>query len=221
MDVAEYLNIHIDDDLLTRALRARICPICLVLQTKTNELLCSLQLNAVRDENVHRLVISTEGYCHFHFWYLEKLASPVTNARLLEKLLDKINRQLFEDTSGVATRSCADTVGCSVCRCCGKWEDSLLSCFAKKIREKDFSSEFQSSSGLCLPHLSEALKKIGKGEERAFLVETSRRQLNFLIEDLRRLITKSQNMNHTPGGEDDSSYRAVGKLVGGRYYRAG
>src|SRR6266542_4832234 len=123
MDVAEYLNIHIDDDLLTRALRARICPICLVLQTKTNELLCSLQLNAVRDENVHRLVISTEGYCHFHFWYLEKLASPVTNAQLLEDILGKIERECMKNTSGDAAASFGDVSGCPVCCSCRDWEE--------------------------------------------------------------------------------------------------
>ena len=96
MDVAEHLNIQIDDDLLIRALRGRICPVCLVLQTKTYELLCRLQLEAVRDEMVNALILSAGGYCHFHFWYLEKLASPVTNARLMEKLLNGMNRSCLE-----------------------------------------------------------------------------------------------------------------------------
>jgi hypothetical protein len=194
---------------------------CLVLQSKTNDLLCSLQRDAVRDEKMNAMVLSAGGYCHFHFWYLEKLASPVTNAQLLENLLAKINKDCFEDTAGDAASSFDDVSRCPVCRSCREWEEILLASFAEKIPEKVFSAAYETSPGLCLPHLSKALRKISEREQRAFLVQSGRRHLNTLIQELRLLITKWQSKDHTPGRENDSSYRAIGKLVGGRHFRTG
>jgi len=193
----------------------------LVLQSKTNDLLCSLQREAVRDEQVNAVVLAAGGYCHFHFWYLEKLASPVTNAQLLENLLAKINKECFEDNAGDAASSFDDVSRCPVCRSCREWEENLLASFTKKIPEKDFCAAYERSPGLCLPHLSKALKKISEREQRAFLVQSGRRHLNTLIQELRLLTAKWHNKDRTPGRENDSSYRAIGKLVGGRHYRAG
>lgn len=221
MALEERSDRHVSDDLLTRALHGRGCPICLVLQSKTYDLLCDLQIEAVRDEKINAVVLSAGGYCQFHFWYLEKLASPVTNAQLLEQLLAKINKECFEDTAGDSASSFDDVSRCPVCRSCREWEEKLLACFTEKIPEKDFSAAYESSPGLCLPHLSKALRKISEREQRAFLIQNGRRQLNTLIQELRLLVTKWHNKDRTPGRENDSSYRAIGKLVGGRHFRTG
>ena len=96
----EQTEIHVFDDLLTTALKQRGCPICMILQNKTNDLMCKLQFEAVHNQEFNALLLSVGGYCHFHFWYLEKLASPVTNAQLLEDLLGKIERECMKNTSG-------------------------------------------------------------------------------------------------------------------------
>ena len=221
MALEEHIKIYISDELLTNALGQRICPICLILQNKTNELLCKLQFEEVHNQGVNTLVLSAGGYCHFHFWYLEKLGSPVTNAQFLEDLLKKVEKEFMEDTSGDTADWFGDETRCPVCSSCKEWEQKLLISFTGKIAEKDFCARYESSRGLCLPHLSKVLKKLSDKEQRIFLAKSSRCQLDLLIQELRLVVAKWQNTDHSPGGERDSAYRAIGKLVGGKYYRAG
>jgi hypothetical protein len=219
MGLEEHIAIPVSDELLTHALSQRICPICLILQQKTRDLLCKLQFEAVRNQEVNATVLLAGGYCHYHFWYLERLASPVTNARLLEDLLKKIEKEYLEDDSGEAAAS-VSAAYCPVCCSCKGWEQELLLWFAAKVREPDFCAAYESSSGLCLPHLSELLKRVSGREERAFLLKSSRCQLESLLQELRLLISKAQNKDRSRGGEGDATYRAIGKIVGGKNYRA-
>jgi hypothetical protein len=214
------VEIDVTEELAIDKLRQRICPICLILQNKTSDLLCKLQFEAVHKSEVKAAVLSEGGYCHYHFWYLERLASPVTNARLLDDLLNKIENDYLEDDSGEAAASLSAAY-CPVCFSCKEWEEKLVISFAEKMRQPDFCAAYESSSGLCLPHLAELLKRTSGREERAFLMKSSRCQLDSLRQELRLLISKAQNKDHSRGGESDAAYRAIVKIVGGKNYRAG
>ena len=67
MNLEEYIKIDVPEELLMHALRQRICPICLILQNKTSDLLCKLQFEAVHKQQVKAAVLSAGGYCHYHF----------------------------------------------------------------------------------------------------------------------------------------------------------
>jgi hypothetical protein len=209
------------NELLMTALRQRSCPICLILQIKSNDLMCELQFDAVHNPEVNARVLSAGGYCHFHFWYLEKLASPATNAQLLETLLTRIECEFLGDANGAVATGLDEQLRCPVCCSCRDWEDKLLSSFAARTQERDFRATYETSHGLCLLHLAKVLKRLPNSEQRIFLVASSRRQLASLREELRLLITKWGNKDHHLGEEKDSAYRAIGKLVGGKYSRAG
>lgn len=222
MALAEYIKVGVSDELLTHALDQRLCPICLILQNKTNELLCQLQFEAVHNRGLNALMLSAGGYCHFHFWYLEKLGRPVTNAQFLEGLLKKIEKECMEDSSTDVTASFGDDSHCPVCYSCKGWEEKLMNCFSRKIQqEEEFCTRYENSRGLCLPHLSKVLKKLPNKEQRAFLVKSGRHQVDVLLQELRLFVTKCQNKDRSPGRESDSAYRGIGKLVGGKYYWAG
>jgi hypothetical protein len=209
------------DMLLDRALTLRFCPICSILQDRTYNLLCELQLEAVRNEEINALVLSAGGYCHFHFWYLEHLASAATNAQLLEGLLTEIEEGRLEGMLAGTAVVLADRSQCPVCRDGSTWEQNLLASFIRKISDQDFRAVYNDSRGLCLPHLVKISTQITDRNQRTFLLDGSRRQLRTLLQELKLLLIKRQNSDHSPGAERDSVYRAIGKLVGGKHYRAG
>jgi len=211
------------DDILTRALVQRWCPICLILEQKTRDLLCRLQYDAVHDNEVKEFVITSGGYCHFHFWYLDKLTSPTTNAQLLEKLLEKI-RTNFPDYQNTAQRDpgrLVPDVHCPVCSSCRTWEEEFLALFVAKIAQTDFQALYYDSRGLCLPHLVQVLRLISDAKLITSLMAAAARQLELLIQELRLQVTKWRNKDRSPGEEQDSTYRAIEKLVGGSRYRTG
>jgi hypothetical protein len=151
---------------------------------------------------------------------LESLASPVTNAVLLEELIEKTEQEYLEDYSDESAASLPQ-VRCLVCRSCRRWEEELLLSFIEKMRNADFRAAYERSSGLCLPHFSGVLKSISGPKERAFLIESGRYQLATLRQELRLLISKAQNKDRSRGKESDAAYRAIAKIVGGKNYRAG
>lgn len=217
MEAAEYSDVRLRDA-LTRALPGRLCPICLVLQTQTYDRLRGLQYEAANNEQVGSAIVSAGGYCHFHFWYLERLASPVTNARLLERLLVEINEKWIQAALSDGARTSSRSVRCPVCGACSRWEKLLVETFAEKMAEKDFRLAYQTSIGLCLPHLPKVLDRLDDAESRAFLLQSAHRQLDEMIHDLRLMLAKWRSRDHTPGRDNNSSYRAIAKLVGGRHW---
>ena len=164
----EQTEILVSDDLLNVALKQRGCPICMILQNKTNDLMCKLQFEAVHNQEVNARLLSVGGYCHFHFWYLEKLASPVTNAQLLEDLLGKIERECMKNTSGDAAASFGDASGCPVCCSCRDWEENLLISFAGRIQEKDFRAAYENVTRPMSAALGESSEKTSRQRGASF-----------------------------------------------------
>lgn len=149
-----------EDMVLTEALGQRHCRICLILEEKTHGLLCRLQYDAVHDNEVKESVITYGGYCHFHFWYLDRLASPTTNAQLLDCLLERIRIEFLncQNSSQRVPARFTTGVNCPVCRSSCKWEEELLALFSMKIKEEKFRTAYLASKGLCLPHLAKVFE---------------------------------------------------------------
>ncbi len=210
------------EDTLATALAQRHCPLCHILADKTYHLLCQLQYDAVYDAEVKACVTATGGYCNFHFWYLEKLTSPITNAQLLESLLERIRSEVLSGQNvpqQVSTRL-ATEARCPACCACRKWEDDLLTLFAAKIPERGFQVAYQRCRGLCLPHLVQILERLPDMEARGVLVTAAGHQLDILMQELRLQVIKWQTKDRSPGEERDSTYRAIEKFVGGNKHRA-
>jgi hypothetical protein len=201
-------------------MRQRICPICIILQSKTNDLLCSLQSEAVYNEEINELVLSTGGYCHFHFWYLERLTNPVTNAQLLQNLLRKVETEFVNNSHANAARPSDELSSCSVCVACAEWQEATLVYFVDKLSDPDFRASHEESRGLCFPHLASLMGRVPDPETRAFLVNTNRKHTEALLRDLKVLIEKWRRTDHSRGEESDSAYRGIAMMVGGKYYRA-
>ncbi|HBA39315.1 MAG TPA: hypothetical protein DCZ05_06125 [Deltaproteobacteria bacterium] len=212
------------DDILADAISQRYCPVCLILEKRTSDLLCQLQYDAVHNDETKEWVISSGGYCHFHFWYIDKLASPTTNAQLLDNLLERIRSGLpsKHDVLKEPAFTLGTEVCCPVCSFSGEREEELLTVFASKIEEKEgFRTAYQRSRGLCFSHVDKILQKVIDPEVRTFLVTTTCRQLDVLIEELKLQVAKWHNKDRSSGEEHDSTYRAIEKLVGGRNYWIG
>jgi hypothetical protein len=205
--------------LLQRAFQLRYCPLCSILQEWIHALLCELQLAAVRDPESRARVLAAQGCCHFHFWYLERLASPTANAQLIEPLLVNIDSELIDHIVTGAPVNGSDRRPCPVCYDCRCRENDLLEIFARKLTDAEFRSSYADSPGACLPHLAKLSVHVTLAAHRAFLIDAGRRQNRALIDELSQLVQKSRTGDHTPGPESDAASRAIAKLVGRKYFR--
>ena len=73
---------------LRGALNYRGCPICHVLDKDETDFIAQLQYQTIKDEKVRQDLVSSNGYCNFHFHQMARMASPVGNAVLTKDLID-------------------------------------------------------------------------------------------------------------------------------------
>jgi len=215
--------------LIVEAMAKAACPICTVLDAMVFEELCQLQRQAVVDPETHADVLARGGYCAEHFWYLDALASPVTNATLLAPLLDQVSDQLgtiAREVSGStgllrqAANQIAERLGtpraCRVCDRLRLWEDAALQALLAIIRESERRETYVSSTGLCLPHLARALSVCADRAVAAALVRAAEEQARRLATQLRTYVRKWQTRDRSWGPEEAAERAAIEKLVGGR-----
>ena len=216
--------------LIVEAMAKAACPICTVTDAMVFEELCQLQRQAIVDLKTHADVLARGGYCAEHFWYLDALASPVTNATLLAPLLDQVSEQLAavaREVSGSAgllrqaANQIAERLGAPrACRVCDRlrlWEDAALQALLAIIRQSEPREMYVSSTGLCLPHLARALSVCADRAVAAALVQAAEGQARRLAAQLRTYVRKWETRDRSWGPEDAAERAGIEKLVGGRH----
>jgi hypothetical protein len=213
--------------LLLDAMAQHRCPVCNVLDSMVFDELCRLQREAVVDPDTHADVVARGGYCSNHFWYLDALASPVTNAELLAPLIDGAAERLTKLAADLASNpsvlrhgagQLATRLGipaaCRVCDRVATWQAALIEALLAIIRDPPRAEAYAHSSGLCLPHLAQALSR-GLDQELAdYLLPVALGQSRRLAADLRQYVRKWKDKDRRWGPENAAPRCAVEKLVG-------
>jgi len=186
----------------------------------------------VVDPDTHDDVVARGGYCADHFWYLDELASPVTNAELLAPLMDHVVDRLAQiaadvrgnpsllrqGATGLATRF-GVPASCRVCDRVAVWETAAIQALLTIIADPQQAERYARSSGLCLPHLAQALSACADRSIADCLLRAAADQSRQLAAELREYTRKWKANDHRWGPEDAAPYAAVEKLVGGKEQR--
>ena len=218
--------------LLLDAMAQRRCPVCNVLDSMVFDELCRLQREAVVDPDTHADVVARGGYCADHFWYLDELASPVTNAELLAPLIDRVVDRLAQIAADIrgnpsllrqgatelATRFGVPT-SCRVCDRVAMWERAAIEAVLAIIADPQQAERYTRSSGLCLPHLAQALSACADRGIADCLLHAAADQSRQLAAELREYTRKWKANDRRWGPEDAAPHSAVEKLVGGKKQR--
>lgn len=216
-------------ELLGAAMRGRGCPVCSVVRGLAFDELCQLQQQAVVDPNTHADVVARGGYCAEHFWCLDQLTSPVTNASLLALLMERLSERiaavavevgaggdvLRQDAAEIADRLGAPRA-CRVCDRVVLWVQSAIASLLVIIREPARLEQYQRSDGLCLPHLARALSACGDRVPAEQLLRAAHEQARRLAADLTSYVRKREQRDRSWGAEEAAPHAAIEKLVGGQ-----
>jgi len=218
--------------LLVDAMAGHRCPVCSILDSMVFDELCQLQREAVVDPDTHADIVGRGGYCADHFWYLDELASPVTNAELLAPLMDRVVDRLAQIAADIrgnpnllrqgatelATRFGVPT-SCRVCDRVAMWERTAIETVLAIIADPQQAERYTRGSGLCLPHLAQALSACADRSIADCLLRNAADQSRQLAAELREYTRKWKANDHRWGPEDAAPRSAVEKLVGGKKQR--
>ncbi|MGA2464334.1 MAG: DUF6062 family protein [Thermodesulfobacteriota bacterium] len=192
---------------LREALRYRGCLICYVLDKDESDFMAELQYRTIKEEKVRQDVVSSKGYCNFHFHQMARMASPVGNAFLTKELIET-------EIKGLETGSLTREVDCAVCQYIAEREDFYLEEFKTLLKEKSFQKEYEGSDGLCSLHFRNILNSMYEKELCQFLLTTQVMHLKLLGMELETFISKVRSTSRDMGVEKNSWWIAIEKWVG-------
>jgi len=196
---------------LSEALAQAGCPICRLVAEATDRYLRSLLHESVNDPRVREKLRASQGFCGEHAWQVQRRGDPLGISILWRDLLS----QAAESTShSPAGRDRGRSVLCLACEVAAEAERSYLETLVEHLASGSLRREYDSSAGLCLPHLRKALTH--RSAARAFLLESEGAKLAGLIEELTEIIRKHDyRFREEPwGAERDAWIRATRKLAG-------
>jgi Family of unknown function (DUF6062) len=218
--------------LLQEAMAKARCPACTVIDAIVFDELCQLQRQAVVNPETHTDVLTRGGYCADHFWYLDALTSPVSNAALLAPLMDRLADRLTAVAADLAASPAllrqgheviAGRLGvpapCRVCERIGVWQDEVIAALLQFIANPGQRHRYADSGGVCLPHLARALGTCRDHELAEWLLHTAADHSRRLANDLREYVRKWHAKDRGWGPEDTAPRASIEKLVGAKRQR--
>ena len=198
--------------LMERSLREvfgyRGCLICHVLDKDETDYMANLQYQTIEDERVRQDVVSSNGYCNFHFHVMARLTSPLVNAVLTK---DLIEREIREIENGSFESNWE--IDCPVCHYVEKREEVYLKEIETLLPDKAFQKEYEGTDGLCRAHLKKVLNSV-EDVLSWFLLTTQVMHLKLLKVELETFISKVRSTSRDMGDEKNSWWVAIEKWVG-------
>jgi len=194
---------------LRGALNYRGCPICHVLDKDESDFMAELQYRTIKEEKVRQDIVSSNGYCNFHFHQMARMASPVGNAVLTKDLIDAEIKKIERGSFGPTLR-----IDCLVCKYVDEREEFYVKEFKALLSEKSFQKEYKATDGLCQTHLRRVLNLLKENELSHFLLTTQLMHMKLLKHELEVFISKIRSTRRDMGDEKDSWLVAIEKMVG-------
>ncbi len=198
-------SMHMTYHELKEALALGGCALCRLSARAVERYLRGLLHEFVNDAGVRERLRASGGFCPRHSWRLQRLGDPLGISILWRDLL-----RLPLTASGRRGSS-----ACPACEVAEEAEKRYLEVLFEHLGAGGLREEYETSDGLCLPHLAEALPR-SRGEARRFLLEAESRKLSGLAAELDEIVRKNDyRFREEPwGDEKDAWIRATRKLAG-------
>jgi hypothetical protein len=219
------------------------CPVCRLKADAVTRFLDSLLWESVNDPGRRREIRLARGFCPPHAWSLVRtsasLGAAIIARDVLQSVLTTVESASFQASpswsvsrvhealdSSKPTAATAELVArlgpqstCPACVWAGKMEgiylDGLL---GHLLGEDGLLAEYESSDGLCLPHLRLALARVRNKRVYEALVDAQRAIWGRLVAHLDEFIRKNDYrfQGEDWGEERDAWLRAIEALAGAR-----
>ena len=230
------------------ACREPNCPVCSLGHAAARRNLKTLIYEGVNDYGLRAKLRESLGYCHEHAWLLPEagesaaLGIAIVHRDLLNSVrerlenikYDKVQKRKFRSVVAEAispnegtarefnsARYISATAPCPACKNRDKMEELALKSIIDALEKRDeqMLAALNSSDGLCLPHLRQALESVRSAQAFDTLVTLSRDQLSALIQELDEFIRKNDHRFRNEKileRERESWQRALQRVVGPR-----
>ena len=204
------------------------CAICAITHKRLVHYFESLNYDSVGDPGVRQHFMESGGYCNVHAWQWLDIAFVLGTASLYKELLQDIRQQIESLTwqpNPVIDRVGSFLTGrrterhlflrenerCPACTWQRETEDMLANTVVDNLREPDFRTALEHSSGFCLPHFQQVINRVKTRADFDLLRDQMLQQETLLLDQLAEIIRKHdyRYQNEPPGPEVGAATRAV------------
>lgn len=215
------------------------CPVCANLERGSLKALGDMLYEQVTDPASRRRLLESGGFCNWHTWMLPRvqnspLGAALIYGHLLQEALERLktSRHIRRESFGRRLwrrlirkpRDSSPLPGwwrhrgtCPLCALAGQTEMESLRMILRFMGEADFAAGFARSSGLCLPHLCQAME-IGRDDPNlSLLLAAHEVRWSILVKELAEFARKCDYRFATEVvGQEGSSWRRVLDVFAGR-----
>lgn len=220
------------------------CPLCRLGQRSAQRHLTSLIYDSVNDVPLRATLRDSYGYCHEHAWMLPEsgesapLGTAIVHRDILNTLRTRLDQESYSKERRTSLRAAVagainpdptknseeskhlpQKVLCPACERRLEAEHLAYASLLEALDKEDqpMHAALESSDGLCIPHLRQALNFARTPQAFAALVEITKGQLSALIDDLDEFIRKNDHRfrdEKISSDERDSWQRALRRTSG-------
>jgi hypothetical protein len=213
------------------------CPICRLVERESSYYLNGLFYERVNDVGTRKKLRDSLGFCNWHAWKATNVhhsASKlgVVYEDILKHVAEALSKfekflanptprsflvKLFRRWKGIPATKFLGPLRCPACENVRFSEKVYLRVLLDFLPEEDFQKQFQSSSGICLPHLMTTLQTFPQHEDLPRLIRSQIEKFECLRKEVDEFIRKHnfQYANERWGAEIDSWKRAL-EIVSGK-----
>jgi small GTP-binding protein len=201
------------------------CEICAHIAERLWEFLCRYQYDLIVDHDEQARFAERGGFCPFHTWQYEAIASPYGICTAYPVLLDRFAADLRQAASTDPARNLLRTglqqlmpteKDCIFCEVRNAAEQEVVVATAQQLSEDEASAE-NAGSAFCLPHLAMLVATIPDEAIARKLVERQAAVLQRFSEDMRRYALKHDAVRRYLASKEETVVAERGLLaVAGR-----
>ena len=200
---------------LLKLLASPECPACAIVHRSIRGFISIAFIEELTVPEFREPIRASRGYCKYHSAYMRAAAKKRLPAMGVAIVLEDLLALVEEN---IITRAFVLLVGdCPLCRLQKDIKAYAIQLIADYCHDSEFQEHYESSTGVCLPHLREILHHLD-GEGRKFIIASHERKLDFKLGSLGEFIRKHDyrfaHERITP--EEAESWRNAVEFVVGR-----
>jgi hypothetical protein len=215
------------------------CPVCRIVEEASANYLDTLFYEQVTDVGVRRKLRQARGLCNWHGWMARNIPTAALGVAIIARdlleeecaRLAELQHRPFWRRSGkhVQARLSRQSLlayfrgwrqrgTCPACQSGREHERHALETVLNFIPEEEFARRFETSLGLCLPHIVHAAQSHPSHPGLIVLIEAQRGRYTRLMAELEELCRRYDYRfsREAWGAESDAWLRALEVLVGKR-----
>jgi small GTP-binding protein len=201
------------------------CEICAYIADEVWQFICRYQydLSVSRDEQQH--FAGSGGFCPFHTWEYESIASPYGTCNAFPALLDRLatglRRAASKDTPEASFLNAVQKLlpsrkNCTLCNVRDRAEQRAIEATAQRLAS-DARRTMDTLSVICISHLCMLLAELPNNTVKRELAERQATILERFSEDMRRYALKHDAVRrHLANQEETAVAERALQSVGGR-----